>query len=591
MTPKTTRWIALCALGLAGACGGSGSGGGATDSGGTTTSGSGGHASGGALGSGGAIGSGGTVGSGGRAGTATGGTTATGGAACGGGMGSGGVTGRGGAGARAGNGGGAGSGGASTTSSGGSSGNGGAAATGGAGGAASSDYPFCDYGNVPSGTPPEAWMDTPMLTPTGVNPYGKPPVTIPVGYILLNEGTMGTTQVPMATQTSILARINADLKFETETSYLHLPPFTTGKTGSHYIAYLFVGTGLPSDPNAGGDSSYEGSYPDVETTSVAMTDAAQRYDLTHEFNHVLENAYGTVPGQKVSWIQESYNDYLILLTAENANGAVPGQAAQFTLPSNVAYLDALTYQQAFVPIESCGIAVMDGSSVNGPADYFTDITGFRYNDLFPLFVAQRVNRHFFSAVWEQARTSEQILQTMTRLLDKPRVQCMVQEYAARLALGDFMEFSASMQRIADAAMYQATTSISGRLSPANANQLPRYTGRNNIPITVASDASSVAVDFAPDAAGSKGTPADMRAQIVYRAMDGTAVFSPPVPGGSTSITLTKPPKNGVVVVVISNVTMDGYKTAKSYGWDPNETFGYSLQVTGGTAAPTNKKYF
>jgi hypothetical protein len=69
------------------------------------------------------------------------------------------------------------------------------------------------------------------------------------------------------------------------------------------------------------------------------------------------------------------------------------------------------------------------------------------------------------------------------------------------------------------------------------------------------------------------------------------VFSPPVASGATSITLTKPPKNNVVVVVVTNVTMSGFKTALSYGWDPNETFGYSIQVTGGTAAPTNKTYF
>jgi hypothetical protein len=532
-------------------------------------------------GSGGVPGSGGRPGAGGTTAVATGGTVGSGGN---------GVAASGGTGAGAGNGGAGHTGGPG----GGTMGNGGTSATGGAAGAnasGASDFPFCDYGTVPSGTPPDPWMDAPALTPIGANPYGTPPVTIPVGYILLNEGTMGTTQVPMATQISILSRINADLKFETATSYIHLPPWSTGRTGTHYIDYLFVGTGLPRDPNAGGDSSYEGSYPDVETTSVAMTDASQRYDLTHEFNHVLENAYGTVPGEKVSWIQESYNDYLILLTAENASGAEPGQAAQFTLPSNVGYLDALTYQQPFVPIESCGIAVKDGSSVNGPADYFTDITGFRYNDLFPLFVAQRVGQHFFAAVWEQAKTSEQILQTMARLLDKARVQCMVEEYAARLALGDFKEFSTSIQRVADAAMYQATTMTNGRLAPSDPNQLPRYTGRNNIPVTVASGATSVAVDFAPDPAGSKGTPSDLRAQIVYRATDGTSVFSPPTAAGSTSLALTKAPRNGVVIVVITNVTLGGYKTAKSYGWDPNETFGYSIQVTGGTAAPTSKKYF
>ena len=577
MTRRLTLGLAPLLLSVGFGCGGAGSP--ATSTTGT----------GGVTGAGGATGAAGGTGTAGSSGTG-GATTGTGGAKTG--VGVGGVTG---------NGGGVGSGGAigvgGAVGSGGNAGVGGSGAgTGGAGGATGSggtadDYTFCNYGSVPSGTAPGTWTDSPTLTPIGQNPYGVPSLTVPGGYILISEGAQGTTQVPQATQTSILTRINNDLKFETAYSFIHLPPWSTGKTGTHYIDYLLVDTGFPNDPNAGGDSSYEGSYPDVETTQVAMTDQSQRYDLTHEFNHVLENSYGTVPGQKVSWIQESYNDYLILLTAENANGATPGQAAQFTLPSNVGYLDALVYQQPFAPIESCGIAVADGSSVNGPADYFTDITGFRYNDLFPLFIAQRVGQHFFAAVWEQAKTTEQILQTMTRLTDKARVQCMVQEYSARVALGDFLELSKSIQGVGDVAMYAATTNQNGALTPSNADQLPRYTGRNNIPITVSSGATQVSVTFTPNAAGSNGTPADMRAQIVYHATDGTSVFSPPVATGATSITLTKAPKGNVVVVVITNVTMDGYKGAKSYGWDPNETFGYQIQVTGGTAAPTNKKYF
>jgi hypothetical protein len=135
------------------------------------------------------------------------------------------------------------------------------------------------------------------------------------------------------------------------------------------------------------------------------------------------------------------------------------------------------------------------------------------------------------------------------------------------------------------------TNVNPYGKPALTKKLPRYTGRNNIPITVDTGATEVRVDFAPDAAGSKGTPADMRAQIVYHATDGSSVFSPPVASGATAIALTKAPKNNVVIVVIANVTMSGYVSAQSYGWDPTETFGYKIQVTGGTAAPTNKKYF
>jgi hypothetical protein len=291
----------------------------------------------------------------------------------------------------------------------------------------------------------------------------------------------------------------------------------------------------------------------------------------------------------VSWVQESYNDYLIVRLVEWRGGATAGQSAQFALPSNIAYLDTLVYEQPYVPIESCGITTSGG--VTGPGDYMQDSTGFRYNDLFPLFVSQRVSQYFYAAVWEKAKTTEQNLQTMTRLTDKPRVQCMVQEYGARLALGDFVELSTSIQQRASSSMYTATTNQNGWLVPSDATKLPRYTGRNNIPITVSSGATQVSVNFAPDAAGSKGTTADMRVQIVYRATDGTSVFSPPVATGTTSINLTKAPKNGVVIVVITNVTMDGYKTALSYGWDPSETFGYKVQVTGGTPAATNRLYF
>jgi hypothetical protein len=587
MARETIRWIGLLGpLTLAASlgCANSDSGAGTTGTGGTGTTGSGGSS---ATGTGGGTATGGATGATGLAGAkGTGGTGTTG--SGGSGVGTGG-TGAGTGGATA-TGGSTGTGGAT----GGTTGTGGAAGAPGTGGSAgagsgSSDYPYCNYGSVPSATAPAAWNDTPTLTPIGANPYGKPTDTMAVGYILLSSGPTLPTGVTTALEMSSLMRINADIKYVTQLTYTHLPPWTTGGA-LHYIDYILVGTGLPNDPTTGGDSSYEGSYPDVETTGVAMTDTSQRYDLTHEFFHVLENSYGTVPGQKVSWIQESYNDYLILRVAENVGNATAGQATQFKLPGNVGYLDALVYQWPQAPIESCGVE-SDNTTLTGPADYFMDSTGFRYNDLFPLFVSQRVGMHFFAAVWEQAKTTEQILQTMTRLLDKSRVQCMVQEYSARLALGDFMELSSSIQAFGDAKMYAATTSTGGVVAPSDATKLPRYTSRNNIPITVTSGATSVSVNFMPDAAGSKGTPSTMSAELVYRATDGTAVYGQPVATGTASITLTKAPKNGVVVLVITNVTLDGYKTALSYGWDPSETFGYKLQITGGTAAPTNKIYF
>ncbi len=111
------------------------------------------------------------------------------------------------------------------------------------------------------------------------------------------------TGVTTALEMSSLMRINADIKYVTQLT-VH-PPSALDSPAARRTTWTtsWSAPGCRSDPNAGGDSSYEGSYPDVETTGVAMTDTSQRYDLTHEFFHVLENAYGTIPGQKVSWIR------------------------------------------------------------------------------------------------------------------------------------------------------------------------------------------------------------------------------------------------------------------------------------------------
>jgi len=441
---------------------------------------------------------------------------------------------------------------------------------------------------VPQGTPPTAWQDNPTLTPFGLNPFGTPAKTIGLGYLLLSEGAQGTSLVSEDAQRAVLTRINGDLEYLTQTTRTHMPPWTTGQN-PHYIDYFLVATGFPNDPNDGGYQGWEGGYPDVVTMPVAMTDDSLRYSLTHEFVHVLQNSYGTINGDQVSWIHESHNDYLMMRLAERELGGTPGQEAQVALPGNVGYLDTLVYEQSYVPIESCGINGQGG--VTGPADYFNDSTGFRYNDLFPLFVSQRVDPYFYAAVWEQAQSGEQNLDTMARLLDLGRVKCMVSDYAARLVLFDFAEFTDSIRQRASAEMYTAVSQQGDVWTPTDATKLPRHTGRNNVVIEVDSGATAVELEFLPDARGSAGTPADLRAQLVYRATDGSAVFGELVASGKTTLQLAKAPKNGVVFAVISNVTFGGYVNAESYGWDPNESFGYSMKLTGGSPGATDHLYY
>ena len=550
MTRRLALGLAPLLLSVGFGCGGTGSP--ATSTAGT----------GGVTGAGGATGVAGGTGTAGRSG-AGGAATGTGGAAsgAGGGTGVGGVTG---------SGGGVGSGGA--TGAGGAIGSGGNAGVGGSGagaggatgsGGTTDDYTFCNYGSVPSGTAPGTWTDNPTLTPIGQNPYGAPSLTIPGGYILISEGPQGTTQVPQATQSSILTRINNDLKFETAYSYIHLPPWSTGRDRRRTTSTTCWSTpAFRTIPTRAAIPATRAQYPDVETTQVAMTDQTQRYDLTHEFNHVLENSYGTVPGHKVSWIQESYNDYLILLDGRERQrrDARTGGAVHAARRTSATWTRSSTSSRSS-PSRAAASPSTDGSSVNGPADYFTDITGYRYNDLFPLFVAQRVGQHFFAAVWEQAKTTEQILQTMTRLTRQgaravhgPGVRARAWRWATSWSCPRASSASG------DRGMYAATTNQNGTLTPvqrqsaaalhgaqqhSDHRQLGRHAGqrRPSRPTRPAATARR------PTCGRSSSTAPPTAPRCSAR----------PWPPGATSITLTKAPKNNVVVVVITNVTMDGYK--------------------------------
>ena len=458
-------------------------------------------------------------------------------------------------------------------------------------GGAVNDYPYCDYGAVPQGTP-ATFDDNPSLVTFDSWPGGTSR-TVSVGYLALQMGPSQPAELPDSTINTALTRINDDLRYIVGTLGMHLPSWTD----QYYLDYFLLGSGLPGDNTPttntpeSGYSGWQGGHPDVESTYHAMTRDANRWNITHEFVHVLQNGYGTIAGELASWVHEAHNDYIILRLQQYVNGTI-GSA------STVGWLDPLVLEGSYLPIESCGM-LADGSAV-GPNQYMErnwegDFGGYRYSCLFPLFVSQRVDPGFFNALWEQATSSETVLQTMIRLIGADAVKCMVQEYGARNAIGDYLEFSSDLQRQTSVGsgswFYTDTVDQGGWLVPSDPVRLPRHTGRNNIPISVDSGATEVTVEFAPDAAGSAGSSSELAAQIVYRATDGSAVFSPPVTSGTTSVSLTLPPANDVVIVVVTNVKLDGYDNAESYGWDPHETFGYQIRVTGGTPAPTNVKYF
>ena len=126
-----------------------------------------------------------------------------------------------------------------------------------------------------------------------------------------------------------------------------------------------------------------------------------------------------------------------------------------------------------------------------------------------------------------------------------------------------------------------------------AKQIPHHQGRNIIPIKVASGATSVTVEFTPDAAGSKGTKQLMQAQLVYRDSADKPVYGTMFTSGMNTIQIPNGARNGIVnfVVAVTNPNADsGGDDGSNKGFDGQERFNYKARiVSGGKIAPTSTR--
>src|SRR5262249_29349008 len=117
-------------------------------------------------------------------------------------------------------------------------------------------------------------------------------------------------------------------------------------------------------------------------------------------------------------------------------------------------------------------------------------------------------------------------------------------------------------------------------------------GRNVIPIKVASGATSVTVEFTPDATGSKGTAEHEEAQLVYRDSADNPVYGTIFTSGQNTIQLPNGVRNGIVNLVVAVTNPNGTSPAKAAdgpgkGFAGSETFNYKARiVSGGVVAPT-----
>lgn len=144
---------------------------------------------------------------------------------------------------------------------------------------------------------------------------------------------------------------------------------------------------------------------------------------------------------------------------------------------------------------------------------------------------------------------------------------LITEFRARQALCDFGHWTPAYKKLPDsnwglvikaehppvwveceawtATCYVATSCDSGSrtLTPEH-RTLPGWSGANQIPLTV-SGTGAVSLSFQP-------IGENMNCRLVYRATDGSAVYSAPVQKGVCRLNLRKPVKNNVVIAVICN---------------------------------------
>jgi len=362
----------------------------------------------------------------------------------------------------------------------------------------------------------------------------------------------------------VLDGLNDDMAFARDV--LGWPPDRLPQEGYFSNVYLF-GSGLCTDsaPNTamGGWQSGIDGYPMV-LISWAPVVNYDRGGITHEHIHAVMSSMGA---PKAPWFNEGGNTWLQM----NMSVMQTGQYG-------VGFLDGIPFVAPHQPIECYSGWLQDGS-FGGPAaegvnqerdgqqistwrDY---LGGSQYNSVFSHFLALYVSDGANAWLWSH-KEHVNVLESLAAGLGESQVRDLIVEYRARTAMLDFGPWSDAFRVHIDAqwgrtigaedipggilteppahrlTAYVATERQGDTLVPEQST-LPGWSGSNQIPLGV--DGELVRLEFEPRAS-------NMRLQLAYRTQDGGVVYSKPVESGTACLRLDVPPRDGVVVAVVSN---------------------------------------
>jgi len=372
----------------------------------------------------------------------------------------------------------------------------------------------------------------------------------------------------------------------------------------YYMNWVILNSGIPNATISGQGGHQGDRYGHMNFESSeecpcnwGTGDDSNRGNALHESIHALQAELWAFNNEASGWIHEAHNCYTATMRAHLVeNKYTEGWGT------------ALTLQMPHGPIESMGMNT-DGSWA-GPADqnattYVNSIN--RYGlEIFWLVVNLEMGQGFINCVWDSASKAGKpdnrvsgalsVFQAMQKASSADAVAHVIQNFGARSAILDFAGWTTVMRSNMKGNWNSSywfymfpggdgTTTF----SPVT-KQIPRHQGRNTIPIKVASGATSVTVEFTPDATGSKGTKENMQAQLVYRDSADNPVYGTVFASGQNTVTLPNGVRNGVVNLVVAVTNTNGTSAGddgSGKGFDAQETFNYKARiVSGGTIAPT-----
>lgn len=414
-------------------------------------------------------------------------------------------------------------------------------------------------------------------------------------YVAMLIGPQRPSCLTDAVANRDLTELNAGIKDVVEV--LGFPAFPDWKAG-YYLNWVILNSGIPGATNSG-EGGHQGNrwgHMNFESTQQCPCtwDSYNSGAALHECIHALQAELWKYNNEASGWIHEAHNCYLGTQREYLGNKKYTmgyGAAAAMSMP--------------FVPIESMGLLTDD--TIGGPADqlaqgktYVNSIV--RYGlEIFFLSLSLEMGRGFVNCLWLDAPANNQksIFQVMKSFSSPEAVSHAILSYGARSSLLDFGDWTGAVRTMMQGNwnnnywFYMFPSGDGTTTFSPPTKQIPHHQGRNVIPIKVSSGATSVVVEFTPDASGSKGTKSNMRAQLTYRTADDKPVYGKETATGQVSIDVPSGVRSGIVnlVVAATNVNADtGSDDGSGKGFDGQEHFNYKARiVSGGVIAPTTTR--